>query len=160
MTGYCLPADRSRANREDENSILGLNGLSAALLQRHGARVLYPPAAAASHDSGPPPRPTVYRAHTLFVPATLLQSAVRDALNAVLADVGMKLEAVGTDDEFKLPQLAVLVPAEPKGGDPVLPVVVDAWVALQALRAAARRNVQDLQQYQPEIDQVALERTS
>ena len=36
----------------------------------------------------------------------------------------------------RLPRPAVLVPAVPQDGMPALPVVVDAWVALQALRAA------------------------
>ncbi len=37
----------------------------------------------------------------------------------------------------RLPRPAVLVPAVPADGKAALPVVIDAWVALQALRAAA-----------------------
>ena len=117
-------------------------GLSAALLQRHDARVLDPSAAATIPDSDPP-RSTIYRARTLLVPVHLLDQSLT-ALNDVLVRVGMhlrRLADVGAPDEFDLPELAVLVPAEEdreKKERPALPVVVDAWVALQALRAAAR----------------------
>jgi subtilisin family serine protease len=135
MTGYCLPADRSRANDEDPD--LGVAGLPGALLQRHGARVLDPSAAATVPD-WEQPRSTVYRARTLFVPTVPPIEQSLDAVNDVLAEVGMHLEVPSTKDKSGLPKIAALVPHKPKPGQPVLPVVIDAWVALQALRAAAR----------------------
>jgi Subtilase family len=143
----------------DDDSAPGLTCVPAAVLQRHGARVLDPGNAAAvsySRDQGPngnrtrTPRATVYRARTLMIPADLLRnSEVTQAINAALAFVGMNIADPGPDNRpvrdggpvaqvlQQLPRPAVLVPAPPEPGMPVKPVVVDAWVALQALRAAA-----------------------
>jgi Subtilase family len=125
---------------------IGAIGLPAAVLQRHGARVLDPQAAevVAGVPFGQPTAPTVYRARTLLVPGDLLRRPdVMLAINRVLERAGMGLvppeedagEDRGEGAVFEvlrdLPRPAVLVPTG------VAPVVVDAWRALQTLRAAA-----------------------
>ena len=149
--------------RDDDDSSPGLIGLPAAVLQRHGARVLDPGKAAVvaqprnapprdeEGEAPPPPRPTVYRARTLLIPDDLLQdTAFADFFNVILARVNMMVvppapvtdldSHPGRGDQRileilrELPRPAVLAPRE---DDPV-PVVIDAWVALQTLRAAAR----------------------
>jgi hypothetical protein len=106
--------------------------------------VLDPGKAAAVHGY-PTPQSTVYRVRTLLVPGDQLQdSQLVMALNGVLSGVHMMLIPPEPDEDMagdgdvmevlqQLPRPAVLVPAE----DATVPVVVDAWVALQALRAAA-----------------------
>ena len=135
---------RNGAGSDDSNSAPGLIGFPSALLQRHGAKLLDPERAVAVHGY-PPPRPTVYRARTLLVPGDLQTPAAVRALNAILARVGITLipsrpsrdtDRDRTDiDEVlgRLPRPAALVPAK----DLPVPAVVDAWVALQTLRAAA-----------------------
>ena len=71
------------------------------------------------------------------------------AINAALAAVGMSIvlpdldsrpvrsEGPAADALRRLPRIAGLVPAVPAAGRPAVPVVVDAWTALQTLRAAA-----------------------
>jgi subtilisin family serine protease len=136
--------DGDGARHDEDDSAPGLIGLPAQLLQRHGAVVLDPGKAVAVHGY-PTPRPTVYRARTLLVPGDQLQDpAFVSAVNQVLRGVGMALippepdEQVARDGDVievlrKLPRPAVLVPAE----GAATPAVVDAWTALQALRAAA-----------------------
>lgn len=141
----------------DDGLAPGLTCVPAAVLERHGARVLDPATAPAIPGSGgpgraggwaSPPRPTVYRARTLLIPGDLIEDpASFGAINAALAPVGMRVVPPGParGQAFRseraralrrLPRIAVLVPAaEP--GRPALPVAVDAWTALQALRAAA-----------------------
>jgi subtilisin family serine protease len=144
----------------------GVGGLPASVLARHGARVL-DPATAAVIGGQQPLRPTVYRASTLLVPGSLLSEPGLTAINQALAPVGMKLSAPGrhrpgsADDRDRpgqrdrdrpgqripdpaadgelgdLPRVGVLGPADAQPGRAAVPVVVDAWVALQALRAAA-----------------------
>jgi hypothetical protein len=137
-------SNHNGASTPDHDTAPGLTSLPAALLRRHGARVLDPEKAAAIHDF-PTPRSTVYRARTLLVPGGLLQDAPKvRAIKKVLKDVGITLtppppEAPPRvhDPELarklaELPRVATLTPAR---GHRV-PAVVDAWVALQALRAA------------------------
>ena len=146
--------DRTGARQDgEEDSGPGQISLSPELLERHGVRVLDPGRAAAVAGL-PTPRPTVYRARTLLVPDHLLQDdALIEAMNEVLADVGMELlrpepshdtaDEDGAAEEYRevfrelrqLPRPVVLVPARGHA----TPVVVNAWVALQALRAAAER---------------------
>jgi Subtilase family len=153
----------SKHDDDNDDSAPGLTCVPAAVLQRHGARVLDPSNAAAvpySRESGSDgnrartPNSTVYRARTLLIPADLLgnDSPVVGAINSVLANVGMGIvvpdrpvrgDGPGTQLLERLPRPVVLVPAAPEQGKPVLPVVVDAWVALQALRAAADVATQD-----------------
>ena len=140
--------DGHRAGQGVGDSAPGQISLSAALLQRHGALVLDPGEAAAV-PGWQTPRSTVYRARALLVPGDLLQeSDFIAAVHMVLARVGMRLrlpapgrgEARGSEPAAgvlrRLPRPAVLVPAIPADGKAALPVVIDAWVALQALRAA------------------------
>jgi hypothetical protein len=117
---------------------------------RHGVRVLDPQAAevvpGVSFDREI--QPTVYRARTLLVPGDLLREpAAVAAINRVLESTGMRLVAPEEDAEedageergegalFEvlrdLPRPAVLAPTG------TAPVVIDAWRALQTLRAAA-----------------------
>jgi hypothetical protein len=125
---------------------VGLLGLPPTVLQRHGARVLDPQAAEVvpGVPFGQATSPTVYRARTLLVPGDLLRRPdVMLAINRVLESAGMGLvppeeeagEARGEGAVFEslrdLPRAAVLVPTG------AAPVVVDAWRALQTLRAAA-----------------------
>jgi Subtilase family len=163
------PPSRNQARTGGGGTAPGLIALPAALLQRHGARVLDPEEAVAVHDY-PPPRSTVYRARTLLVPDRLLQDApVLRAINEVLAGVGMRLippaaevlpdlwDAELARQLAQLPRPAVLVPAR----DNPAPVVVDAWVAVQALRAAvappARKALAEAGLDQADVEQITLE---
>jgi subtilisin family serine protease len=141
--------DGDGARHDDDDSAPGLISMPAALLQRHGALVLDPGEAAAI-SSSPTPRSTVYRARTLLIPGDLLQAPeIIEAISAVLARVGMTLKPPAPDRDRagrngpaadvlrQLPRIAVLAPAAQQDGKAELPVVIDAWVALQALRAAA-----------------------
>jgi Subtilase family len=143
--------DDGSAGHDEAGAAVGLISLPAALLERHGARMLNPEHAAAIPDQ-PTIRPTVYRARTLLVPGRLLHDTpFVDSVNAVLGRVGMKLHVPQPPDDGdlrrvpkrvaevlqQLPRVAVLK-ATPPTDDPTRPVVVDAWVALQALRAAAK----------------------
>jgi hypothetical protein len=148
--------DGDEAERDDDDSAPGLFGLPSALLERHGARVLHPGHAGVVHGY-PAPLPTVYRASTLLVPDDLLQDEDFIAtVNEVLRHTGMSLVAPGDDRDAdldtgrgdqqvfealrQLPRPAVLIPREGHRR----PVVIDAWTALQTLRAAtAREQVPD-----------------
>jgi Subtilase family len=160
MTWFFQPRpDGDGARHDEDDSASGLISLPAELLERHGAVVLDPGKAAAVHGY-PTPRSTVYRVRTLLVPDDQLQDqAFIAALNQVLRGVGMMLIPPGPDEEMdgdgdvmqvlrQLPRPAVLVPAE---GD-ATPVVVDSWLALQALRAAAGA------QKHPEVTEPAVQR--
>jgi hypothetical protein len=122
---------------------------------RHGARLLDPSDAPTIPGSAPQgwgrtPNSTVYRARTLLIPADLLRDeGVVAAINSALAPVGMSIvlpdldgrpvrsEGPAAEALRRLPRIAGLVPAAPAPGRPAVPVVVDAWTALQTLRAAA-----------------------
>jgi hypothetical protein len=139
----------------DDGIAPGLAYVPPASRQRHGARLLDPSDAptipgARQQGWGRTPSSTVYRARTLLIPADLLRDdAVVAAINAALAPVGMSIvlpdldsrpvqsEGPAADALRRLPRIAGLVPAVPAAGRPAVPVVVDAWTALQALRAAA-----------------------
>jgi hypothetical protein len=153
--------DNDGAGRDEDGSLPGLISLSAAVLQRQGGRVLDPGKAEAiaqprnaAGEAPPPPRPTVYRARTLLVPGDLLRNdSFITAINRILEMVGMMVVAptVAADPDLdtdavitrgdpevlrrlrELPRPAVLAPRE----DNPVPVSVDAWIAVQTLRAAA-----------------------
>jgi len=150
------PVPQECGEADDDDGIApSLTYLPVASLQRHGARLLNPsdaPAIPGSPQEGwaRTPRSTVYRARTLLIPADLLRdNAVVLAINSALAHVGMSIVLPHPDSRQvrsggpvaealqRLPRIAGLVPAVPEPGKPALPVVVDAWTALQALRAAA-----------------------
>jgi len=145
MTWFFQPRrHRDGAGPDHDDSAPGLISLPAEVLQRHGARVLDPETAVAV-SGYPQPRSTVYRARTLLVPRELQQEPTIGLINAVLDGVGMKLLPGAPSHETdhgnadivrrlaELPSPAVLVATEGNR----TPMVVDAWVALQALRAAA-----------------------
>lgn len=152
--------DGDRAPRDgDDASAPGLTCVPAAVLQRHGALVLNPSDAAVV-PGYPPPRATVYRARSLLIPADLLRDpAFLAAARAVLARIGLSLIRPAPEERERgaeilrpLPRPAVLAPAAPADGQAALPVVVDAWLALQALRAAASARVH------PALDEQAVRR--
>jgi hypothetical protein len=159
---------RSQTATPAEDPGAGLISLPAEILQRHGARVLNPDTAV-SVPGFPPPRSTVYRARSLLVPVNLQHAPKMAAFNQVLAEVGMKLQPgpAGHDTEYgqnathplaRLPRLTVLT-ATGEGGPAV---VVDAWVALQALRAAAAApagsdRADTFRLERADVDQIALE---
>jgi len=140
---FFQPRRQAAAPAEDPGA--GLLSLPAEVLQRHGARVLNPDTAV-SVPGFAPPRSTVYRARTLLIPVNLQHADKMAAFNQVLSDVGMKLQPgpAGHDTGYengsqdsahplaRMPRTAVLTAAQEGGA----PVTVDAWVALQALRAA------------------------
>ena len=164
MNWYFEPRrDNGGTRQHEDDSAPGLISIPVDVLQRHGALVLDPGQAVAVRDD-PTPRSTVYRARSLLVPDNLLQDPdFVAAVNRILERVGMNLVPpapdrdptaagdqtdTGTDrtdadgdragdviDALRqLPRPAVLVPA---AGSPTA-VVIDAWTALQTLRAAAR----------------------
>jgi hypothetical protein len=149
-----VPQDAGGSGDDDGNAP-GTAFLPGASLQQHGARRLNPSDAATIPGSARDgwartPNSTVYRARTLLIPADLLRDdAVVGAINAALAPVGMSIVPPDLDSRptrsegpvgealRRLPRIAGLVPAVPAPGRPAVPVVVDAWTALQTLRAAA-----------------------
>jgi subtilisin family serine protease len=140
MRWYFEPR-REQQTDDDEEASQGLASFPAPLLQRHGAAVLDPQQAAVVYG-WPAPRSTVYRTRTLLVPPELLQDEqVQRAIRSVLGEIGLDLEvprrADADDGRPGLPVTVVLVPRAPAGEMPARPVVVDAWTALQTLRAAA-----------------------
>ena len=94
MNGYFFEPrrDRGQLRHDHDDSAPGLISLPAALLERHGARIL-DPESAVEIPGREPPRPTVYRARTLLVPGDVIknQPDVIKTVNMVLAGVGMKL---------------------------------------------------------------------
>jgi hypothetical protein len=135
---------RSQKAPPAEDPGAGLIRLPAEVLQRHGARILNPDTAV-SVPGFPPPRSAVYRSRSLLIPVNLQRADKLATFNRVLSVVGMKLLAgsagydagYGNADAARrmaaVARPAVLTAAENSG----TPVTVDAWVALQTLRAAA-----------------------
>jgi Subtilase family len=175
MKWYFQPrSDGGGAARDDDDDPPpGLLSLPAALLERHGARVLHPGHAAVV-DGYPRPRPTVYRARTLLVPDDLHQdSGFITDVNRVLGLAGMRLELTTGDadadlaagdggqqvfeDLSRLPRPAVLVPLPDYGR----PVDIDAWTALQTLRAAATvQREPTADEASPDAEQLVIDKTN
>jgi Subtilase family len=175
MKWYFQPrSDGGGAARDDDDDPPpGLLSLPAALLERHGARVLHPGHAAVV-DGYPRPRPTVYRARTLLVPDDLHQdSGFITDVNRVLGLAGMRLELTTGDadadlaagdggqqvfeDLGRLPRPAVLVPLPDYGR----PVDIDAWTALQTLRAAATvQREPTADEASPDAEQLVIDKTN
>jgi Subtilase family len=172
MKWYFQPLpDGYAAEPEHDDDAPGLLGLPAALLERHGARILDPGRAVAVRGY-PRPRPTVYRARTLLVPDHLLRDTdfIGD-VNEVLRHAGMELvpPAAGRDPDLdsdhddpetfgllrQLPRPAVLVPLR----DNRRPAEIDAWTALQTLRAATGREDKRSGEASAEREQVILDKT-
>jgi Subtilase family len=167
---YFEPRRTGRNARSDgADTVAGLAGLPAAVLQRHGALVLDPDDAAVIPGQKEPLRSTVYRARTLLIPGDVIQDPdVINSVKTVLGDSGIKLTTprVQDDEELRrvsdvvadallqLPRVAVLEPTETLPGQAAQPQVIDAWVALQTLRAAATAEPQR----PPKPDRAARER--
>jgi Subtilase family len=166
------------AGGDDTDTVAGLTGLPAAVLQRHGALVLDPDDAALIPGQKPL-RPTVYRARTLLIPGDVIhEPQVIDPIKNLLADNGIELVTPDAEDDRelrdvndgvaealrRLPRVAVLKLAEPAPGQTAQPQVIDAWVVLQTLRAAAAAEPQP--EPKPDgatvrkLDQTAVERFS
>ncbi len=157
MKWFFTPAERDPSPHRDDGQAPGLIGLPPALLQRHGARVL-DPGKAALLSGDQPPQPTVYRARTLLVPDFVLRDQdIRQTITSVLRDIGIDLITLDADrsDDFDLPQLPRTVVLAPLLNHPT-PVVVDAWVALQTLRAEGIAQ-QRPKRYQEAVEQISLE---
>ena len=157
MKWFFTPAESDPSPHRDDDQAPGLIGLPPALLHRHGARVL-DPGKAALLSGDQPPRPTVYRARTLLVPDFVLQDEdIRQTITSVLADIGIDLITLdaGRSDEFDLPQLPRTVVLAPLLNHPT-PVVVDAWVALQTLRAEGIAQERP-EGYREAVEQISLE---
>src|SRR5690349_8039448 len=160
---------RHGAGTGDGDAAAGLTTVPAAMLRRHGARVLDPEKAAAVHGF-PSPRSTVYRARTLLIPDGLIQDAPKvRVINKILDDVGItlipsrpKAPPRVRDPELarKLAQLPRVVTLAPARDNPV-PAAVDAWVALQKLRAGVTRSGDRKPATSPldqeDVEQIALE---
>ena len=157
MKWFFTPAERDPSSHRDDGQAPGLIDLPPALLHRHGARVL-DPGKAALLSGDQPPQPTVYRARTLLVPDFVLRDQdIRQTITDVLRDIGIDLITLdeGRSDEFDLPQLPRTVVLAPLLNHPT-PVVVDAWVALQTLRAEGIAQ-QRPKRYQEAVEQISLE---
>src|SRR5215472_3629475 len=139
--------DNGKHEQPEAETADGLAALPEPLLLRHGAVVL-DPATAVAIPGWPAPRSTVYRARTLLVPDDLVHGRLSDVINEVLAQVGMRLvarrlpedvdrEGFGARLRQRLPRPSLLTPLAPQDGAIPPPTVIDAWVALQTLRAAA-----------------------
>jgi hypothetical protein len=156
MRWFFTPSpDGDRTERGGSDHAAGLIGLPDAVLQRHGARVL-DPAKAVLLSGDEPPLPTAYRARTLLVPGHVLRDVdLRRAVTNALADIGLDLVTPDRDMFEELPQLprtAALVPLPDFGR----PVEVDAWVALQTLRAAGPAQEQP-ERFREAVEQLSLE---
>ncbi|GII02064.1 S8 family peptidase [Planobispora takensis] len=110
------------------------------VLRRHGARVL-DPVNAPHADGEPAPNPTIYRTGVLLFPSDVLQDeALMRQIGVALVTVGMRIAEQEREQEQYREQENVwggysedarpmlLRPADGAS------VVVDAWVALQAIR--------------------------
>ena len=149
---YFEPRRNVRNARGDgADTAAGPGGLPAAVLQRHGALVLDPDDAAVIPGEREVFRSTVYRARTLLVPGDVIHDTnTFRSVNRVLGRIGLKLTAPRVQDDvelrrvservadalLELPRVAVLEAVARRPGERQ-PEVIDAWVALQTLRAAA-----------------------
>jgi subtilisin family serine protease len=166
---YFEPRRNSKnARRDGADTVAGLTGLPAAVLQRHGALVLDPDDAAAIPGQEPP-RPTVYRARTLLIPGDVIHrpEVIGPIKATVLAETGIELVTPSAEQDreltevnpdvarelAELPYVVVLRLARPASGKPAQPQVIDAWVVLQTLRAAVAAQ----SQRSPKPDRAATE---
>ena len=126
----------------DSSATSFLTAIPQSVLDRHGARVL-DPAGAPVVAGWPAPAATVYRVASLLIPEDLIRSGHLIDLNQALESAGLELappppvdslhpEIRAFADRFHL--LARPVPLTVRRD--AMPTVVDAWVALQYLRAA------------------------
>ncbi|MDX8030276.1 S8 family serine peptidase [Lentzea sp. BCCO 10_0856] len=115
------------------------------VLRRHGASVLEP-STAANSAVGRALRPTAYVSSVLLIPRAELTAKNNESLNVLLNPIGMRLPELdnGRDGKPGLPPLpegldTVPVVLQPAGQS----AVVDAWAALQAIRAGAAKELSD-----------------
>jgi hypothetical protein len=172
-------ADGTERDDDDDDSAPGLLGLPPELLERHNGRVL-DPVHAGMVDGYQRPTHTVYRSSTLMIPGELQRDGgFITSLNDVLKHAGMMLvgpdsgrdadldpDAIagrGDREVFEaLRQLPVPTVLRPLPGYRH-PVVVDAWTALQRLRAATVGENQVADEApaapdQPILDKVTIDR--
>jgi len=163
--------DGDESDQPDDDSAGGIFGLPAALLQRHGARVL-DPATAPLLSGVQPPQPTVYRTRTLLIPEPVVRDfGLRNPLDTALANIGLKIDAPDahhdvaarelSEDVSRLPRSYALAPLDPqrdgnRADHQTVPVVVDAWAALQAIHADSRDPSRD-KRYVHAVADVSLE---
>lgn len=132
----------SRAPKEDPGTLNELPAPPRQLLDRHGARVL-DPATSTAVPGRPVPRTTVYRPGVFLMPNRYLHDqGTLDAVNGVLARIGIYAEPADRGGDTKasararqledLPVRALLHVREDSD-----PVVVDCWKAVQLLRGAS-----------------------
>jgi len=166
------------AGSDGADTVAGLAGLPAAVLQRHGALVLDPDDAAVIPGQKEPPRSTVYLARTLLIPGDVIQNSdVIGPIKKVLAEeAGIELitpdvpddrelrqvSQVTADALLQLPRVAVLKLAERPSDRAAQPQVIDAWLVLQTLRAAAAAQRRRPRQADTEhkLDQESVDRIS
>src|SRR6266498_3319073 len=130
------------------------------VLERHGARMLRPTEAVRAPGTRAP-QPTAYRAGILLVPDDLVRGR-SDVINRALGDIGLRFApppppsqlAPGLDEIGQylrdLPRPVALRVREDG-----MPTDVDAWVALQHLRAVAGRAGSGLRR--EDVDRISLD---
>ncbi|NKE63316.1 S8 family serine peptidase [Lentzea sp. PSKA42] len=126
MTIY-WPDSQLHAAAEVDDTGLALQ-VPEEVLQRHGARVLRP-TDAVEGAAGPAVQPTAYVASVLLMPDELLDTRLTD-LNGRLQQTRMVIDIERVARDPNLPVASVVLRAS--GPEPV---AVDAWIALQAIRA-------------------------
>jgi hypothetical protein len=142
-----LAPDRRGSGPLANPTAVAANPFSDAALQRHGAMLLRPAQVVRRPGSTESLRPTAYRAGTLLIPErTATSQPAINQLNAVLEHIGLQLRTVASladrvaklrDRREQLADLPRSVPLTVRADAD--PTPVDAWVALQTLRAAAGR---------------------
>src|SRR5580698_8187954 len=145
MECYFVSPDDADPSDHDDDSGLGVATLPLGLLARHGARVLNPSAVPVA-NGWPAPMTTVYRTRTLLVPPRLQQDQPLGSINDLLATrVGMRLvplrpdyRAIGPGPIPAVTPVTMVLVSEPRPGQ--IPLPVDAWTALTALRDAVGRD--------------------
>ncbi|MEU0881610.1 S8/S53 family peptidase [Lentzea sp. NPDC005914] len=111
---------------------VGLASVPDEVLLRHNARVL-DAKTAPGLPNFPAPLPTIYLATELLMPVSRRESLPN--YNAVLKQVGMAI-AEPRDEKDRIISNEFFVKAVLTASNPKKPAVVDAWLALQTLRAA------------------------
>lgn len=125
------PADRRQSPKVGGPArVLTPPPFSPEVLGRHRAAVLAPQTAVQIAGQ-PRPLPAAYRLETLLVPEDLYMPATVEAMNAVLGRIGVVLDL---PEAYDAPGPRVVTLRPRPGG---APTTVDAWLALQTMRAAA-----------------------
>lgn len=125
---YFGPPDGQGVQMAEEPPPVGFAPVPEEVLVRHNARVLDPKTAPALRGY-PAPSFTIYRADDLLFSGRLSDATLKKFREVLQRNAGLTLGDVTGNEYFTR---AVLVPAE----NSARPAVVDAWLALQTLRAA------------------------